>query len=79
MLESSTGAGICTALAMLDNFTYPADIFPSSRFYTQDLAEEPLELVSSADGIPSVRAFDVIPDPNPERLKQLTIQHQVIG
>ncbi len=47
MLESSTGAGICTALAMLDNFTYPADIFPSSRFYTEDLAEEPLELVST--------------------------------
>jgi o-succinylbenzoate synthase len=78
MLESSTGAGICTALAMLDNFTYPADIFPSSRFYTEDLAEQPLELVSSVDGVPSVQAFNVIPDPNPERLKQLTIQHAVI-
>jgi len=79
MLESSTGAGICTALAMLDNFTYPADIFPSSRFYTEDLAEEPLELLSEPDGIPSVRAFDAIPDPNPERLRQLTIQHEVIS
>ncbi len=33
MLESAVGARICVALAMLDNFTYPADIFPSSRFY----------------------------------------------
>ena len=79
MLESSTGAGICAALAMLDNFTYPADIFPSSRFYTQDLAEQPLELVPGADGIPSVQAFDVIPDPNPDRLRQLTLQHEIIA
>jgi len=32
MLESATGAAACVALAMLDNFTYPADIFPSARF-----------------------------------------------
>ncbi|HLQ46187.1 MAG TPA: o-succinylbenzoate synthase, partial [Planctomycetaceae bacterium] len=31
MLESSIGASLCVSLAMLDNFTYPADIFPSSR------------------------------------------------
>ena len=44
MLESATGAAHCTALAMLDNFTYPADIFPSSRFYHEDLSDPPLEL-----------------------------------
>ncbi|MDA0284594.1 MAG: o-succinylbenzoate synthase [Planctomycetota bacterium] len=78
MLESSTGAGICAALAMLDNFTYPADIFPSSRFYAHDLADEALELIDRAEGVPSVQAFNVIPDPNSERLRQLTIQHDVI-
>ena len=40
---------------VLDNFTYPADIFPSSRFYREDLSDPPLELTSSTDGIPSVR------------------------
>ena len=33
---------------MLPNFTYPADIFPSSRFYRQDLADPPIELVRTA-------------------------------
>jgi len=56
MLESTTGAGACVALAMLDNFTYPADIFPSSRFYHQDLAERPLELTALADGTADIAA-----------------------
>ncbi len=79
MLESSTGAAHCAALAMLDNFTYPADIFPSSRFYHEDLADLPLELHASADGLPSVCAFDELPEPVPERLRQRTVQHAVVG
>ena len=39
MLESGVGAGICAALATLPGFTYPADVFPSSRFYRQDITE----------------------------------------
>eukprot|EP00913_Durusdinium_trenchii_P005695 g5313.t1 len=50
MLESSTGAALCTALAMLDNFSYPADIFPSARFYHDDMSSPPLELHRSAEG-----------------------------
>ncbi|MDA1013058.1 MAG: o-succinylbenzoate synthase [Planctomycetota bacterium] len=78
MLESATGSALCVALAMLDNFTYPADIFPSSRFYTNDLSDPPVELIRSSDGIPSVRALDVLPEPHPQRLEQLTIQRAVI-
>lgn len=78
MLESATGAGICTALAMLDNFTYPADIFPSARFYHQDLAERPLELTSLADGTPGVEAFAEIPEPNARRLETLCLERAVI-
>src|SRR5205807_1968967 len=37
MLDSAVGAAHCVALATLPGFTYPADIFPSSRFYVQDL------------------------------------------
>ena len=74
MLESATGAALCVELAMLDNFTYPADIFPSQRYYREDLAESPLELTTDAAGIPSVSAIDRIPDPNPSRLQKMTIQ-----
>lgn len=77
MLESATGAAICTALAMLDNFTYPADIFPSSRFYHQDLSDPPLELISLPDGTPGVAAFEHIPEPSPQRLEQLSLQRAV--
>jgi O-succinylbenzoate synthase len=73
MLESATGAGACVALAMLDNFTYPADIFPSARFYHQDLAERPLELTTLVDGTPAVAAFEDIPEPNPARLEKLCL------
>ena len=78
MLESATGAAICTALAMLDNFTYPADIFPSSRFYHQDLAEQPLELITLVDGLPGVEAFSNIPEPDPRRLQQLCVERAVV-
>jgi O-succinylbenzoate synthase len=56
MLESAIGARICVALAMLENFTYPADIFPSSRFYAQDLGRPALELVRDEQGRPAVQA-----------------------
>ena len=56
MLESAVGARICVALGMLDNFSYPADIFPSSRFYTEDLGRPELTLTKGADGTPHVEA-----------------------
>ena len=46
---------------MLDNCTYPADIFPSSRFYHEDLGDPPLELVRLPNGVPGIQAFDRIP------------------
>lgn len=79
MLESATGAAHCVALAMLDNFTYPADIFPSSRFYREDLADPPLELVAGEEEVPSVRAFLDLPNPVPERLARATVQKAVFA
>ncbi|MBP88560.1 MAG: o-succinylbenzoate synthase [Planctomycetaceae bacterium] len=79
MLESSAGSAHCVALSMLDNFTYPPDIFPTSRFYAEDLSDPPLELCESADGIPSARAFEQLPEPAPARLKALTVQHAVVS
>ncbi|MAT16457.1 MAG: o-succinylbenzoate synthase [Planctomyces sp.] len=79
MLESATGVGLCIALSMLDNFTYPADIFPSDRFYRQDLSDQPVVLSRNAEGVPSVRAFDELPEPNLERLEKLIVEKAVIG
>ncbi len=78
MLESATGAALCTSLAMLDNFTYPADIFPSRRFYQEDLSDPPLELVNSEAGQPSIQAMTELPQPVPSRLEKCTVQRAVV-
>lgn len=79
MLESSTGSAHCIALAMLDNFTYPADIFPTNRFYASDLSDPPLELHRSSADAPSVRAFLQLPEPQAERLAELTLQRATVS
>ncbi len=78
MLESAIGVSLCASLAMLDNFTYPADIFPSARYFHEDLAERPIELVQTAEGVPAIRAPETIPNPHPGRLARQTQQHDVI-
>ncbi|MCY2967944.1 MAG: o-succinylbenzoate synthase [Planctomycetota bacterium] len=78
MLESALGAGLCVSLAMLDNFTYPADIFPSSRFYHEDLCERPLELIRLSDGTPGVKA-EPTPEPHPGRLEKLCVELAKLG
>ena len=74
MLESSTGSAHCIALAMLDNFTYSADIFLTNRFDAQDLSDPALELHRSPKDQPAVRHFTQLPEPEPERLIKLTQQ-----
>ncbi len=73
MLESAVGAHHCLALATLDNFRYPADIFPSSRFYKNDLGRPELKLAA-----PSVIALPDAPgcgaEPDPENLQAQTIE-----
>ena len=44
---------ICVALAMLDNFTYPADIFPFEPLLSPRPRPRPLELTPSPDGTPT--------------------------
>lgn len=77
MLESSTGSAVCTALATLPNFTYAADIFPSSRYYTTDLSNPPMEL-EMVDAVPHMRALRKLPEPEPARLEAATIARTVI-
>ena len=70
MLESSVGAALCIELATLPNFTYPGDLFPSSKFYVQDLAEPALELTDNLTFTP----LTTLPEPVPERLTAMTIK-----
>lgn len=81
MLESAVGVQICIALAMLDNFTYPADIFPSSRFYTDDLAKPEVQTVKGPDGSPQIEATDapgIGCEPHPKLLEKCTVAHKRI-
>jgi O-succinylbenzoate synthase len=72
MLESGVGAGICAALGTLPGFTYPADVFPSERFYTQDITDKWIVQNEACDVV-----LDHTPgvgfDPVPERLEAVTV------
>ena len=75
MLESAVGGAFCVELATLPNFTYPGDVFPSSRFYERDLATPQLELTPQLTFQPHTGG---LPTPDPEQLAKLTVRHQTV-
>jgi o-succinylbenzoate synthase len=82
MLESAIGSRICAALAMLDHFTYPADIFASARFYHEDLATPPLEIARGDDGRPRVALTDlpgIGAEPDPRLLDRFCRQRASVA
>ena len=78
MLESGIGAGICAALGTLPGFTYPADVFPSHKFYAEDITDRWIEQDENRNV-----ALDHRPgvgfDPIPERLEKVTVMRAVRG
>ena len=76
MLESALGGSVCVELATLENFTYPGDLFPSSRFYTRDLSQPAMEL---ADGCVFKPFTEGLPSPDPELLAERTLRHRTVG
>ncbi len=70
MLESALGASICIALATLENFTYPGDLFPSDRFYTDDLCKPENKFKSPYIFEP----LNVLPKPDSELLEKYTVK-----
>jgi O-succinylbenzoate synthase len=80
MLESAVGASLCVALATLDNFRYPADIFPSNRSYREDLADPPIQFQPNSRP-PHLRAANVAgieSQPVPERLERCCLRRAVV-
>jgi len=74
MLESAIGGAICVELATLPNFTYPADIFPSSYFYRNDVGKP--EIVLAGRGrVATSRVPGIAQEPEPDLLKQWTVDH----
>ncbi|MBX9792214.1 MAG: o-succinylbenzoate synthase [Pirellulales bacterium] len=93
MLESAIGARMNLALATCAGFTYPADLFPSARFFAQDLARPALEFdtpTSSAPGgeatappaAPSMTPLEVPGTgaaPDAERLEAWTVARACVS
>ena len=77
MLESSLGAYQCLALATLPNFTYPNDIFPSKRFYRQDICEPAIDL-SGPSEIAALNCPGTGVVPVMERLQKHTLAHAAL-
>ena len=75
MLESAVGAALCVELATLSNFTYPGDLFPSSRFYEQDLGEPEIELTPRNTFEPFT---DGLPQPDTDRLAARTVRSATV-
>ena len=71
MLESALGGAICIEVATLPNFTYPGDLFPSARFYHQDLCSPQNQLTARNTFTPFEGA---LPEPVPELLERMTVR-----
>ena len=75
MLESALGASICIALATLDNFTYPGDLFPSERFYRNDLCKPENKFKSPYIFEP----LDKLPTPDKNLLSKFTVKSKKVN
>lgn len=77
MLESAVGAHHCLALATLPNIRYPSDIFPSSRFYKEDLSEPEVRL-SGPSEVTVSQEPGCGATPNLKRLKQQCQESEIL-
>jgi o-succinylbenzoate synthase len=72
MLESAVGARHCLALATCGNIRYPSDIFPTERFYRQDLAE-PAMVLSGPGQMTASDSPGCGAEPLPDRLENMSL------
>jgi O-succinylbenzoate synthase len=78
MLESAIGAAHCIALATLPNILYPSDIFPTSRFYVEDLGQPAVQHSGPAkfraSDLPGIGAM-----PHPAKLEKMALERVVLS
>ena len=73
-IQGAIGGAICAELATLPNFTYPADIFPSSYFYDNDLGKP--ELALAGRGLVATSCVPgIAQEPDPDLLARWTVAH----
>ena len=77
MLESAVGASFCVALASLPNIKYPSDLFPTERFYREDLGS-PRMAHSGPSQFTSSPEPGVGVEPDPERLEEYLVERFVL-
>ncbi|MCH7594626.1 MAG: o-succinylbenzoate synthase, partial [Chloroflexi bacterium] len=61
--------------ATLPNFSYPGDLFPSSRFYERDLSQPDNVLTKRQTFKPF---SDGLPEPDADRLAEFTVQSATV-
>jgi o-succinylbenzoate synthase len=76
MLESAIGSSHNIAFATLPNMKYPGDIFPTSRFYKQDLGTPSIQHSAPSQFKASYNSGIGV-YPNEQLLKKLTIEKTV--
>lgn len=77
MLESAVGQAHNLAFATLPNIRYPADIFPTRRFYETDLGEPDITL-SGPSQMTAPDRPGIGHAPRPEQLRRLTVESAVL-
>jgi O-succinylbenzoate synthase len=78
MLESGIGSGVNIELATLENFTYPGDVFPSERFYVEDLTEPAVQFAPGRLGFQPSGQPGIPYAPVMERIERRTFRKAVV-
>lgn len=77
MLESAVGQAHNLAFATKPNIRYPADIFPTSRFYADDLGEPDITLSGPSQMTASARP-GIGHTPRADQLRRLTVESAIL-
>jgi len=78
MLESGIGSGINIELGTLQNFVYPGDLFPSERFYLEDITDPPVRFVPGKLAFQPSEVPGTPYEPVFERIEKRTISKAVL-
>ena len=78
MLESGIGSGVNIELGALENFTYPGDLFPSERFYVEDLTEPAVRFAPGKLGFEPSQVPGIPYAPVMERIEKRTLMKATV-